>query len=74
MKQYGDKYAPKERKLEKSDLPKHQNRDEGREAPETSCCNSNEQSREVKEEVSELIMETYGKPPKAPKKKKAKKT
>jgi hypothetical protein len=51
MKQYGDTYAPKERKLEKSDLPKHSNGDQSRETSTPGDSDCDEQSRKEQEEV-----------------------
>jgi len=70
INQYQERnYAPKERKLEKSDLIKYCNRGESRETSETGCSNSLQQSRESKEEKikgdynessrEEEIVETY---------------
>lgn len=51
LSQYGERnYAPKVRKIEKCDLKQYQNRDACRQATETSCSNSDEQSRKIKEE------------------------
>lgn len=53
LDQYKERnYAPKQRKIEKSDLTKHCNRSESRKTTETSCGNSDECGREEqKEEV-----------------------
>ena len=52
MSQYKENnYAPKKRKLEKGDLREHQNRNVPRQAPEAKYSDSNEQSRQIQEEV-----------------------
>lgn len=51
MSQYGERnYAPKNRKIEKSDLREYSNRSQCRQAAETSCSNSIQQSRQEQEE------------------------
>jgi hypothetical protein len=63
MKQYGDKYAPQERKIEKGDLRKHKDRSKIRQAIEASCSDCILESWKEQEEVKPFK-----------KKKKAKKT
>ncbi len=58
MKQYEERnYAPKARKVTKSDLAEYINRSEGRQAAEASSGDSAEQSREEKE----VTIPCYGK-------------
>ncbi len=55
MKQYQERnYAPKTRKVTKSDLQKYINRDESREVTETSGSNSVECSRQEQEEIKSI--------------------
>ncbi len=69
-------YAPKIRKLEKSDIKKHQNRDESRKETEPSNCNSNVQSGKEQEEkietTKEILEKTFWNPFKEKKKRKSK--
>ncbi len=51
-------YAPKSRKVEKGDLAKHSDRSSSWKTPETSSCNSIQQSGKVEEEVVELSGKT----------------
>ena len=54
INQYQEKnYAPKKRKIEKSDLRKHRNGSPRWKTTETSCSNCIQQSREVKEAIIE---------------------
>jgi hypothetical protein len=51
MSKYQERnYAPKERKIEKSDLGKYKNRDARWQAPETSYCDCILESWEITEE------------------------
>lgn len=63
MNKYQERnYAPKERKLEKSDLGKYRDRSETWETSEASCGDCLLESWEEQEEkvTMELIMESYG--------------
>lgn len=56
MSKYEERnYAPKARKLEKSDFKQYSNRSESWEASSSGCCDSLQKSREEQEEIREII-------------------
>lgn len=63
LSKYGERnYAPKVRKIEKSDLAEYSNRSQCWQTSEASCSNSIQQSRQEQEETLEEILDkTYHK-------------
>lgn len=62
LQKYGVKhYAVKERKIEKSDLPKYRYRSQSGKTAEASNSDCILESREVKEEIKEPAYEEFGK-------------
>jgi len=57
MNKYEERnYAPKNRKIEKSDISKYSNGNSRRETSESSSCDSLQQSRKEQEEIEDFVI------------------